>query len=220
MPRTPIITPDAVARAATELLAQGRPVTNAAVLDLVGGGSMSTLVPLLRAWREDQKERVTREEVEVPETVMEQVRDLATRIWRDATEEAQTATDALRRELRDLRLQADQQQSELVAYLGKVEAERDDAISQRDAKVALIKDLEGERERISADLLTVRATVDGLREKCAFLEAAAAKAEERADRAEQRLVQILRDVKAEMKPPATAEGGPAGPGPVPPNGAS
>lgn len=220
MPRTPIITPDAVARAATELLAQGRPVTNAAVLDLVGGGSMSTLVPLLRAWRKDQKERVTREEVEVPETVMEQVRDLATRIWRDATEEAQTATDALRRELRDLRLEADQQQSELVAHLGKVEAERDDAISQRDAQLALIKDLEGERERISADLITVRATVDGLREKCAFLEAAAAKAEERADRAEQRLVQILHDVKAEMKPPATAEGGPAGSGPVPPNGAS
>jgi chromosome segregation ATPase len=220
MPRAPIITPDAVARAATELLAQGRPVTNAAVLDLVGGGSMSTLVPLLRAWRKDQKERVTREEVEVPETVMEQVRDLATRIWRDATEEAQTATDALRREMRDLRLEADQQQSELVAHLGKVEAERDDAISQRDAQLALIKDLEGERERISADLITVRATVDGLREKCAFLEAAAAKAEERADRAEQRLVQILHDVKAEMKPPATAEGGPAGSGPVPPNGAS
>jgi hypothetical protein len=57
MPRAPIITPEAVARAEGELLAQGRPVTNAAVFELIGGGSMVTLVPLLRAWREDQKAR-------------------------------------------------------------------------------------------------------------------------------------------------------------------
>ena len=125
---------------------------------------MSTLVPLLRAWREDQKERVTREEVEVPETVMEQVRDLATRIWRDATEEAQTATDALRRELRDLRLQADQQQSELVAYLGKVEAERDAAMEQRDQLSTSVDELEADKQLSTSEQAKAAAAMEALRE--------------------------------------------------------
>lgn len=70
MPRAPIITSEAVARAAGELLAQGRPVTNAAVLELIGGGSMATLVPLLRAWREDQKARSAHEDVDLPDPVL------------------------------------------------------------------------------------------------------------------------------------------------------
>lgn len=78
-------------------------MTNDAVVELTGGGSAATLVPLLRPWREDQKARSAREEVDLPDPVLEQVRELATRIWRDATAEAQAAADALRRELRDLR---------------------------------------------------------------------------------------------------------------------
>lgn len=107
MPRASIVTPQAFARTARELLAQGRPVTNDAVVELTGGGSMATLVPLLRPWRKDQKARSAREEVDLPDPVLEQVRELAIRIWRDATAEAQAAADALRRELRDLRLWAE-----------------------------------------------------------------------------------------------------------------
>ena len=141
-PLRPSSPPEAVAHAASELLAQGRPVTDVAVLELTGGGSMYTLVPLLRAWREDQKDRCARDEVDLPDPVLEQVRDLATRIWRDATEEAQAAADALRRDLRDLRQEADQQQRELVAHLGTLEAERDGATEQRDQLLTRIEDLE------------------------------------------------------------------------------
>lgn len=196
MPRAPIITPDAVARAAGELLAQGRSVTNAAVFELIGGGSMATLVPLLRAWREDQKARSAREEVDLPDPVLEQVRDLATRIWRDATAEAQAAADALRRELRDLRQEAEQQQGELVAHLGALEAERDTATEQRDQMSAQLEEFEAERARAIAERAKAEAATDALREKCAFLQAALTKAEQRADRAEQRLVEILQTMKA------------------------
>lgn len=209
MPRAPIITPEAVARAAGELLAQGKPVTNAAVLELIGGGSMSTLVPLLRAWREDQKQRCARDEVDLPDPVLEQVRDLATRIWRDATEEAQAAADALRRDLRDLRQEAEQQQGELVAHLGTLEAERDGATEQRDQLLTRIEDLEAERVRAAAELTKAEAAAEALREKCAFLQAALTKAEERADRAEQRLVEILHTMKAEISEDRTSSDGPA-----------
>jgi septal ring factor EnvC (AmiA/AmiB activator) len=192
MPRAPIITPDAVARAAGELLAQGRPVTNAAVLELIGGGSMATLVPLLRAWREDQKERSARDEVDLPDPVLEQVRDLATRIWRDATSEAQAAAAALRRELRQ---EAEQQQAELVTHLGKLEAERDAATGQRDQMSAQLEDYEAERARAAAERAKAEAATDALREKCAFLQAALNTAEQRADRAEQRLVEILQTMQ-------------------------
>lgn len=212
MPRAPIITPEVIARAAAELLAQGRPVTNAAVLELIGGGSMATLVPLLRAWREDQKTRSARDEVDLPDPVLELVRDLATRIWRDATSEAQAAADALRRELRDLRQEAEQQQAELVAHLGVLEADRDAATQQRDELLIRIEEFEAERARAAAERAKAEAATDALREKCAFLEAALTKAEQRADRAEQRLVEILQTMKVEgseerTSPDKSAEAG-------------
>jgi DNA repair exonuclease SbcCD ATPase subunit len=210
MPRAPIITSEAVAHAAGELLAQGKPVTNVAVLELIGGGSMSTLVPLLRAWREDQKERCARDEVDLPDPVLEQVRDLATRIWRDATEEAQAAADALRRDLRDLRQEAEQQQGELVAHLGTLEAERDTAKEQRDELLIRIEEFEAEGARVAAELTKAEATIESLREKCAFLQTALTTAEERADRAEQRLVEILQTMKAGMNEDRTSSDGPAG----------
>lgn len=74
---------------------------------------MSTLWPLLRAWREAQNERMAREDIEVRDRIMDQARDLASRIWRDATHEANTAADALRNELRDQQEAAEQQLSEL-----------------------------------------------------------------------------------------------------------
>lgn len=111
MLRAPILILDAVAPAAADLLAQGKPATNAAVLEMVG--SMSTLWPLLRAWREAQNERMAREDIEVRDRIMDQAGDLASRIWRDATHEANTAADALRNELRDQQEAAEQQLSEL-----------------------------------------------------------------------------------------------------------
>lgn len=157
---------------------------------------MATLVPLLRAWREDQKERSAREEVDLPDPVLEQVRELATRIWRDATAEAQAATDALRRELRELRQEAEQQQAELVAHLGVLEADRDAATQQRDELLIRIEEFEAERARAATERAKAEAATDALREKCAFLQAALTKAEQRADRAEQRLVEILQTMKA------------------------
>jgi chromosome segregation ATPase len=212
MPRTPIITPETVARAATELLAQGRPVTNAAVLDLVGGGSMSTLVPLLRAWREGQKDQVAREEIEVPGPVMEQVRELAARIWRDATEEAQTATDALRRELRDLRQETEQQHGELIAHLGTLEAERDAAMEQRDQLSTRVDELEADKLLSTSEQAKAAAAMEALREKCEFLEATLAKAEGRADRAEARLLEILKDMNVGKSSAKSVRSGKAMPG--------
>jgi muramoyltetrapeptide carboxypeptidase LdcA involved in peptidoglycan recycling len=49
MPRPAIITYETVSDAATDLMARGTSVTNKAVLDAMGGRSMSTLVPHLRA---------------------------------------------------------------------------------------------------------------------------------------------------------------------------
>lgn len=124
------------------------------------------------------------------------MRDLATRIWRDATAEAQAAADAVRRDLSELRQEAEQQQVELVAHLGKLEAERDSATEQRDQMSAQLEDYEAERARAATERTKAEAAMDALREKCAFLQAALTSAEQRADRAEQRLVEILQTMKA------------------------
>jgi chromosome segregation ATPase len=107
----------------------------------------------------------------------------------------QAAADALRRDLRDLRQEAEQQQAELVTQLGKLEAERDAATGQRDQMSAQLEDYEAERARAAAERAKAEAATDALREKCAFLQAALNTAEQRADRAEQRLVEILQTMQ-------------------------
>ena len=196
MPRASILTSENVARAASELLAQGKPVTNAAVHELVGGGSMSTLAPLLRAWREEQR-KVTREEIEVPDAVMEQLRDLAMRLWREATEEAQAATDALRRDMTDMRTEAERQYAELLDDLRGVEAERDAAKDMLEQVKASLAELEDEKSSLSEELNKLRAEQSALQERCGMLEAAKTEADDRATRADDRLTEFFRRMRAE-----------------------
>lgn len=211
MPRASILTSKNVARAASELLAQGKPVTNAAVLELVGGGSMSTFVPLLRAWREEQR-KVTREEIEVPDAIMEQLRDLAMRLWREATEEAQAATDALRRDMTDLRTEAERQYAELLDDLRSVEAERDSANDMLEQMKASLAELEAEKSSLSEELNKLRAQQSALQERCGMLEAAKIEADDRATRADDRLTEFFRRMRAETGGADPGTGDPVGSG--------
>ncbi|MFC3170456.1 DNA-binding protein, partial [Paracoccus fontiphilus] len=99
MARKSTITPETVAAAAEALITRGEPVTNKSVLSEIGSGSMSTLVPLLQAWRETQRETQELAEVEVPDALAASAERLASQLWKAAMVEATAGHEALRREL-------------------------------------------------------------------------------------------------------------------------
>jgi predicted nucleic acid-binding Zn-ribbon protein len=215
MPRPTTITYEAVSRVALELMARGAPETNKAVLDALGGGSMSTLVPHLRAWREEQKARAAQAEIETPEPVLEHARDLAGRFWRDATAQANTAVDALRRDLHDQRQEAERQQAELLDHLATVEAERDAARDQCAALAARVEDLQASAAAAAIDAVQTEASMAALQDKYSAIEAALVKADERATSAQDLFAGFMRDLT--MKPvsdQSPANHGPANHGPA------
>lgn len=192
MPRQSSITPEAVAEAAEKLISRGRPVTNQAVHSLLGGGSMSTITPLVRAWKEDQKERQALAERYVPEPIEQLAQELAGRIWRDAQEEAGVATDALRRELKKLRESYSEKEAELEANLELARQQHEDAETA-------LNDMQGETDmlRDAYEALTLehaRATekIAGLEQRVSDLQGMLEKVEARAERAEERLASVAK----------------------------
>lgn len=125
MSRTSAITADTVAAAAQALIDAGQDVTNKSVLDQIGSGSMSTLVPLLRAWREEQGERQDLASVAVPDALSGHAAEFAARTWRAALDQASIGHDAMRRDLAETRAEAERVQAELLTDIAAIEADRD-----------------------------------------------------------------------------------------------
>lgn len=192
MPRQSSITAEAVAEAAERLVARGQPVTNQAVHDLLGGGSMSTLSPLVRAWKAEQKERDALEQVYVPEPVAELAQQLAARLWRSAQQEAAVATDALGRELRALRQESSTARAELEENLKLAEQQHMEAETARHDVESELFTLRSVYEELSLNHVRATEQIKALQSKVSDLEAAVGKAEQRAERAEERLADVAK----------------------------
>jgi chromosome segregation ATPase len=192
MPRQSSITPEAVAEAAEKLIAQGRPVTNQAVHGLLGGGSMSTISPLVRAWKEDQKERQALAERYVPEPIEQLAQELAARIWRDAQEEAGVATEALRRELKKLRDHYSEKQADLEENLKLAGKQNEDAESALNDVQSELDMLQAAYEELTLEHARATEKIAGLEQRVSDLQGMLEKVEARAERAEERLVSVAK----------------------------
>lgn len=192
MPRPSSITAEAVADAAERLVARGQPVTNQAVLEILGGGSMSTIVPLVRAWKTEQKEREALAEVHVPETISQLAHELAGRMWRDAQREATVATEALGREMKTLQREYAASRAELEENLKQAEQAHDTAEQARRAAEEETAKLRSAHEDLSIAHVRATGRIEALQEKIADLQTALEKAETRAERAEERLAALAK----------------------------
>lgn len=192
MPRQSSITPEAVAEAAEKLIARGSPVTNQAVHSLLGGGSMSTISPLVRAWKEDQKERQALAERYVPEPIEQLAQELAARIWRDAQEEAGVATEALRRELKKLRDHYSEKQADLEENLKLAGKQHEDAETALHDVQSDLDILQTAYETLTLEHARATEKIAGLEQRVSDLQGILEKAEARAERAEERLASIAK----------------------------
>ena len=89
------ITAETVAAAAGRLQGDGTNPTQSAVRTALGGGSFSTIGPLLHKWRDNQAEAAELAKVDLPDTLADAGSDLMSRVWKVAIAEAFAGHDAL-----------------------------------------------------------------------------------------------------------------------------
>lgn len=174
-----VVTQEAIEKAAESLIARGEKVTNKAVIAELGGGSMSTVVPLLAAWKASQAEKDALSEVQVPEALASSASQLVAAIWRSAMAEATAGHDALRKELIALKTEAEQQQAEFLELIRIAEGRAEELAKLLEAEKSVL-------QSVQANLVLANQANSGFMEKAAAAEARASAAEARIEKAEAR----------------------------------
>lgn len=146
MPRESKINAEVILAAASSLIEKGIPVTNKSIQTEIGGGSMTTIVPLVAAWKRAQEERDNLAEVKVPDEIAVASDELAARLWRAAIQMATTGHEALRRELLASRGETEAVRVEMVELIAAVEDQLDDALNTIVAMNAQIENLVAQRD--------------------------------------------------------------------------
>lgn len=137
--------------AAESIAARGEIVTQNAIREELGGGSFSTISPLLKEWRAQaaQAARPRRDAEEaIPEGVEKVVAELMRRTWAEAKNVASIGLEAARRDVEEARSQAAAELAEGAEIVVLLEAERDKAQA---AAEAAIKERDAAIEHASAE---------------------------------------------------------------------
>lgn len=132
-----------VTAAADALIAEGQKPTLANIRAALGGGSFSTISPLLKQWRESHREEAATTPIAdpAPDEITEQVQSMAGHIWQAAMQ------------LANARLQ--QERETLEATRLAIEAERDEAAELADQVNGELERVTGEAEALKASLEAV-----------------------------------------------------------------
>lgn len=198
-----------VADAAHAITKRGAKVTAVSVRTELGGGSYSTINPLINLWRDRQKERDQLAEVDVPDEIALHGEELIARVWRMAVTQASETHDVLRRELATIRAEGEAEQDEIISQLSAVESERDQVIVDMSGLRVSLTDAQTVADKLQAELAEARVNlatmverVDQYIDRVAAAETRADKAEARADKAEERADKA--EARADLSRPATS----------------
>jgi transcriptional regulator of heat shock response len=153
---------------------------------------MSTISPLVRAWKEVQKEHQALAERYVPEPIEQLAQELAARIWRDAQEEAGVATEALRRELKKLREIYSEKEADLAENLKLASEQHEDAETALNVVQGETDILRAAYEALTLEHARATEKISGLEQRVSDLQGILKKAEVRAERAEERLADVAK----------------------------
>ena len=145
------ITAETVAAAADRLHGDGTNPTQSAVRTALGGGSFSTIGPLLHKWRDNQAEAAKLAKVDLPDTLADAGADLMSRVWKVAIAEALAGHDALRKELIQAQVETEFARKETTDVAASLEADlaaRDERITALEAQsVGQAADLKAVNDR-------------------------------------------------------------------------
>ena len=151
---------DQVNAAAEKLASMGQPVTNMAVRKEIGSGSMTTIAPLLRQWKNGHQPAVI-EESEVPGFVM----DAARQVYETIKTEMEAEVRRIRAEAQAAITAAENERDEALLYVDELEkrtkkAEDRYQAAKEDAKKAEMAEMRSMEYR---DIIeTLQKTIDNL----------------------------------------------------------
>ena len=172
------LSPDTVRRiedAAAALIAAGTPnPTNEQVRQHLGGGSLSHISPVMRAFRARQREQAAEQATPLPPELAQL---LTGPLLQAAVKQAEAGALAAREQADDDIARADQERDEALATVAALESE-----------LAVLREVVAERDRLLQEVRELRAEALPLREQVARLTATG-----------EHLAVQLQDTKAELK---------------------
>lgn len=194
-----VITKEQVFAAADALAEAGEKITQQKIRDAVGGGSFSTIGPLLSEWEAARAEVNAARAVVMPDGVKAVLDDAAARLWKAATDSASLGVEAARKEVDALKAKVAHDVQEARDAVAIVEGERD----EMGAEVSRLRDALAEAEAVARREVdarhgaeTARAVAEARAEAAdkaaAVADARAAAAEERAERANARVAAAVK----------------------------
>ncbi|EBU9251978.1 hypothetical protein DMO42_24745 [Salmonella enterica subsp. enterica serovar Oslo] len=150
--------PDMVRRieaAAAALIAAGTPnPTNVQVRDHLGGGSLATISPVMRAFRARQREQVREETLPLPPELAQLLTGQLTLLWQAAVQQADAGALGARE-------QAD-------ADIEQADIERDAAlakVAELESELAVLREIQTERDRLLQQVPGLQERMISLREE-------------------------------------------------------
>ncbi len=155
--------------AANALKSRGENITNEAVRDEMGGGSLSHVSPVMREWRKEQ-EQTASVMLEMPDSVRRSMEYLSTELWKAADQEARKRIEATQIDCDSQIAQADNERDEALNEVSRLEAENSHKVQNIEKLNNDIKSIYAENKALSKSLQT-----ELLRLERAKVEAEAAK---------------------------------------------
>ncbi|WP_323743871.1 DNA-binding protein [Enterobacter cloacae] len=175
------LSPDTVRRiedAAAALIAAGTPnPTNEQVRQHLGGGSLSHISPVMRAFRARRREQAAEQATPLPTELAQLLTGQLGLLWQAAVKQAEAGALAAREQADDDIARADQERDEALANVAALESE-----------LAVLREVVAERDRLLQEVRELRAEALPLREQVARLTATG-----------EHLAAQLQDTKAELK---------------------
>ncbi|WEA51993.1 DNA-binding protein (plasmid) [Serratia marcescens] len=152
------LSPDTVRRiedAAAALIAAGTPnPTNEQVRAHLGGGSLSHISPVMRAFRARQREQAAEQASPLPPELAQLLTGQLGLLWQAAVKQAEAGALAAREQADDDIARADQERDEA---LGKVAA--------LESELAVLREVQAERDRLLKQELGLQERMISLREE-------------------------------------------------------
>ncbi|HEJ9079004.1 hypothetical protein GKN89_11605 [Serratia sp. YC16] len=178
---TPTLSPDIVRRiedAAAALIAAGNATpTNEQVRQHLGGGSLSHISPVMRAFRARLREQRAEQTPALPPELLQLLTGQLGLLWQAACKQAEANTLAAREQADADIMQADQERDAALAKMAQLEAE-----------LAVLREVVTERDRLLDEVRALRADALPLREAVARLTATG-----------EHMTAQLKETKAELK---------------------
>ncbi len=124
----------------------GERATQAKVRSALGGGSFTTLGPLLKEWRQSIADNHELSDIEIPVAIQERSGQLLGLVWQSALDEAESRLNLQREELKKAQEEARQEIQDFCIAIETLESEAQAYQDNLNQKQALIVSLETEND--------------------------------------------------------------------------